>query len=100
MRPVATLLFGIVLAHLALSPAQAAPAGGLYEYISPRDSARMVSAHNNVVIRTGAMINPASLPAPPAVFGTAGDLYGGTWVLSADSKTLIFKPAIPFTPGD
>ena len=87
-------------ALLALCLAAPVHAGLSFEYLSPRPDARMVSAKNNIIIRSGEVIDRAALPAPPAVYGNVSGLHDGSWILAGDDRTLIFKPGNPFTTGE
>jgi len=76
------------------------PAG--VQFISPLPGSRFHPAGTSIVIRPGDPLAPG-----PALevrrWSVAGDRSGvheGSLVLSRDARTLIFRPAIPFSPGE
>jgi len=73
----------------------------LYEYVSPAPGARLVSPWNNVVVRYGSIIDASTVDAEAlSVVGSVSGSHAGEWVLSDDSKTLVFRPAAKFSSGE
>ncbi|RMF56556.1 MAG: T9SS C-terminal target domain-containing protein [Calditrichaeota bacterium] len=73
-----------------------------YQYISPRPGATLVSPHSSIIIRHGEPIdqNQSFSTLPFYVAGNTSGVHTGEFILSDDSKTLIFKPDKPFYPGE
>ena len=84
------------------------PAGSLavaaitdYQYLCPVPASQLVRAENNVIVRFGPAINPATVTQERlAVTGSLSGDHTGVLVLSDDGRTLIFEPDTPFSPGD
>lgn len=71
------------------------------QYISPQDRSELNSRSSQLIIRQGEEIDQASLnPDLFTVFGDKSGPHAGTVILSTDGKTVIFKPDIPFDPGE
>lgn len=100
LKSFVSVLIPLLVAAATASPALAVPASrgaALYQYLSPRPGARMVSLWNNVVIREGRDIDPASLTTGTiSVAGTRSGEHAGRLLLSDDSKTIVFTPDQPF----
>ncbi len=90
---------------VGLSPARAAtlldaPNAG-YEYVSPVPGSTLVSAENDVVLRTGREFAPAQVALLEVVVtGSRSGLHAGRLSLSDDDRTLVFEPDQPFAPGE
>ena len=86
---------------LLLPSGSAWPSGAdLYQYVSPAPGARLVSPWNNIILRHGSIIDASTVdPEALSVVGALSGRHAGEWVLSDDSKTLVFKPATKFSSG-
>jgi hypothetical protein len=75
------------------------PAG--YQYLSPAPGSRQVSPWNNLVMRHGSALEIRAVSAMAlSVRGSQSGEHPGRLALSDDSKTLVFVPAEPFSPGE
>jgi len=88
---------------LAVAPpataAQRSPEG--YRYLSPVPGARFVSPRTTIVLRQGEPIDPASVEGTPiSVTGARSGVHTGKTVLSTDGRSVVFRPASPFEPGE
>ncbi|HQZ23201.1 MAG TPA: aryl-sulfate sulfotransferase [Thermoflexales bacterium] len=94
---VGVLLAGLCIGLKALWPlSSSAPI-----YLLPHEDAKLVSPGTDVVIR--AAVKLGAWNVTPALFKVVGDKSGavaGEAILSDDDKTMLFKPAKPFTPGE
>jgi hypothetical protein len=91
------------------APLAAAPPGGpvmvtgieRYQYLSPVPGSQRVSPRNNVVIRLGAALDPASVARGLlTVTGSISGSHSGRLVLSDDRKTIVYRPDLPFALGE
>jgi hypothetical protein len=98
---VSTALF-LTFLMLPLPSGSAWPSGAdLYQYVSPAPGARLVSPWNNIILRHGSIIDASTVdPEALSVVGALSGRHAGEWVLSDDSKTLVFKPATKFSSGE
>lgn len=73
-----------------------------FQYISPLPGSRMVSPHNNIIIRQGEVIERSSEITTDliTVNGSESGIHKGELILSDDSKTLVFNPERPFASGE
>jgi len=72
-----------------------------FEYVSPRPASAMVSPWNNIAFRQGRPIDARSLAAARfSVVGASSGPHDGVLVLADDSKTVVFRPFVPFAPGE
>ena len=72
-----------------------------YVYASPVPGSSMNNPHTNVIIRYGDEIDPTSMSQTLLrVVGSASGLHTGMVKLTDDRKTITFKPALPFVPGE
>ncbi len=72
-----------------------------FEYISPKNNSSLVSLSTNIILKSGADINPASLSANEfSVVGSKSGVHLGTVKLSDDNKTILFFPSAPFSPNE
>jgi hypothetical protein len=103
MRRLDGSLLALSLASLAVlsAPAAAGPAP-VFEYLSPVPGSQYHRPETNVIFRAGGRVDPASLDGRPllTVTGDVSGPHGGRLVLSDDGETLLFLPALPFTPGE
>lgn len=71
------------------------------EYLSPRPGATLVSRWNNIVVREGRDIDPASLLAGNMrVVGSSSGPHTGALLLSDDGRSVVFTPDAPFDLGE
>jgi len=73
-----------------------------YQYIFPVPGSVQLHPEENIIIRQGEILNELSLNEfnRIEVIGSHGIKHKGKLILSSDLKTLIFDPALPFTPGE
>ncbi len=84
-------------ALLLTTAARAAAAPRDYAYISPPPNGERVSPGNNIALRPGAPIDPASLHAGLVnVTGERSGRHDGRLSLSTDGRTILWKPELPF----
>ena len=92
------LMFGLASIVFGTSTARAAEG---YAYVSPVPGSALVSPWNNVAIRHGAAIDPATIDASAlAVVGSVSGRHAGDLVLADDSRTLVFEPRQPYALGE
>jgi hypothetical protein len=71
------------------------------QYYSPLQNAKYVSKGATIVVRYGPVLNDQDLADLKfTVRGLKSGLHEGQTILADDHKTVIFKPATPFTPGE
>ncbi|NLG27951.1 MAG: hypothetical protein GX557_08570 [Chloroflexi bacterium] len=89
----------LLLSLFAAAPASAQQAA--LQYRSPRPNAVLVPAGTTIALR---LTEPLALNGREAtlfsVVGTQSGAHAGTVALADDSATLIFRPAVPFAPGE
>jgi len=73
-----------------------------YQYIFPIPGSVQLHPEDNIIIRQGEIIDESSLDVfnQIKVIGSQSTNHSGKLILSSDLKTLIFDPAISFTPGE
>jgi len=99
-RALATAVLHCALS-LGLVPVALASATTPYAYVSPAPGSHHVSPLNNVAIRDGRALDPASVaPGIVTVVGTASGPHDGDLRLARDGRTLVFLPAAPFAAGE
>ncbi len=87
----------VCVGSVALAQEQPAP----WSYISPRPGAFFVPPATTIALRHGDIIDQASLAdALFRVVGSASGLHPGELLLGDDDQTVIFKPWMPFMPGE
>jgi len=101
----ATALFALGAAPTTMraSASTTGPTLGVaqYRYLSPVPGSQRVSPWNNIAIRLGGALDPATLNAGAlTLVGSASGSQGGLRVLSDDGTTLIVLPERPFTLGE
>lgn len=69
-----------------------------FQYISPRPDAKYVSRGTTLAFRTKAAGTP-SIPEI-SVSGSASGAHTGAWIIADDGRTVIFRPANEFAPGE
>ena len=74
----------------------------LINYISPVPNSQYVSPWSTIIIRSVVNIGRSVLTEKDIieVTGTISGLHRGELILLEDSKTIIFKPELPFTEGE
>lgn len=91
------LLSIIVLSSCTTSTPQSDPP----QYYSPRENANYVSAGATIAVRYGPALDDQSLAVLKFIVqGSKSGLHAGQTILADDHKTVIFKPAQPFTSGE
>ena len=86
---------------LAASPALARTMPAGYEYVSPVPGSRFLSPGNNIILRTGQVLNRGQLhQAAIVVEGSVSGIHEGTLDLADDRETVLFQPDRPFAPGE
>ena len=91
----------IVLSLWAFASASAAQCPSKPQYLCPLPGAQLVSPGTTIIIRPGTTLSAA--PVSSELFRVAGSVTGihtGSVVIADDGKTLIFKPVLPFAPGE
>jgi len=72
-----------------------------YEYISPAPGSALILPNADVILRPGGAVNAASVGAGLLrVQGSVSGDHDGDLRLSDDGRTLTFRPAAPFVPGE
>lgn len=80
-----------------------ASAGDLpVEYQSPLAGAKLVRPETNIILRTGARLDPSTITTPHLfdVSGSASGSHSGVTGLSDDRHTVVFLPQVPFANGE
>src|SRR5215831_17701542 len=99
MRPVLARL-PIALA-IALTAATAAAAARDFAYLSPLPGSQRVSPGNNIAIRPGSPLEPASVAAAQlTVTGSRSGAHAGRLRLASDGRTIVFRPDQPFAANE
>ena len=71
------------------------------QYYSPLQNAEYVSKDATIVVRYGPVLSNQNLDDLRfTIQGSNSGLHAGQTILADDHKTVIFKPASPFTPGE
>ncbi len=71
------------------------------QYYSPLQNAEYVSKDATIVVRYGPALSNQNLDDLKfTIEGSESGLHAGQTILADDHKTVIFKPASPFTPGE
>ena len=71
------------------------------QYYSPLQNAEYVSKGATIIVRYGPVLSDKNLPDMKfSVKGSKSGFHEGQIILADDHKTIIFKPAISFTPGE
>jgi hypothetical protein len=71
------------------------------QYYSPLQNAEYVSTSATIVVRYGPVLSDRNLADLKfTVRGSKSGLHEGQTILADDHRTVIFKPANPFTPGE
>ena len=72
------------------------------QYISPVDGSYLNSRTGDIIIRPGAVIDPASIKESGlvSVTGSVSGKHSGRLILARDGRTVIFKPHLPFDAGE
>jgi len=73
-----------------------------YQFISPLPDSKQIMPESNIIIRHGEILDESSLDGfnQLEVIGSQSIKHNGELILSTDLKTLIFDPALLFTPGE
>ena len=72
-----------------------------YIYHSPRDGGKFVSAGTTIAIRAPQQMDPASVsPDAFQVVGSTSGVHSGEATIADDGRTIVFKPAATFAPGE
>lgn len=78
-----------------------AQTGEAWQYLDPKPGAEYVNKETAIAIRQGEQLlaenNPANLIE---VSGSVSGEHAGSAVFSTDQKTVIFRPGVPFVPGE
>ena len=69
------------------------------EYVNPVPGSKYASPETNIIIKPGGIINRGSItPGLISVSGSRSGIHEGDFLLSDDSKTLVFNPDSKFFP--
>jgi len=72
-----------------------------YQFISPIPNSSLNQPGTTIIIRDGGLINESTLDNLEIIVeGSKSGNHGGDIILARDSRTLIYKPAIPFATGE
>ena len=72
-----------------------------YQYLSPLPNTILVQPETDIIIREGNEIDPSTLKETfIEVRGSKSGIHKGKMDIANDSKTLIYKPYIPFSLGE
>jgi len=73
-----------------------------YQYIFPIPGSVQLHPEEYIIIRRGELLDESSLNGinQIEVIGSQSFKHSGKLILCSDFKTLVFDPAIPFTPGE
>ncbi len=99
----ATALTGAAALPAAPRPPGFPPAAGVerFEYLSPVPGSERVSPWNNIVLRPGVRLDPATVHSGwLQVTGSISGFHAGSLTLSDDRKTMVFRPDMPFALGE
>jgi hypothetical protein len=71
---------------------------GNFQYINPKPHSHYVSPESNIIIKKGNTIDGATVNEKLIkVYGSESGIHKGHFLLSDDSKTLVFNPYSPFS---
>jgi hypothetical protein len=91
----------VLLVVFALSSCTPSVPAAAPQYYSPLQNAKYVSTGATIVVRYGAVLSDQNLADMKfTVRGSKSGLHEGQTILADDHKTVIFKPAASFTPGE
>ncbi len=69
-----------------------------FEYVNPLPGSKYVSPETNIIIKPGGIIDKSSVnPDLILVTGSKSGIHNGKFLLSDDSRTLVFNPAVKFS---
>jgi len=72
-----------------------------YQFISPIPNSSLNQPGTTIIIRDGGMIDKSTLDNQKIIVeGSKSGNHSGDFILAGDSKTIIFKPSIPFEPAE
>jgi Arylsulfotransferase (ASST)/Secretion system C-terminal sorting domain/Cep192 domain 4 len=72
-----------------------------FNYVNPVPNSNYVSIYSTVIIRQGDEIDKSSINSDLIeLVGSKSGLHNGRLILAEDSRTLIFRPAVPFQTGE
>jgi hypothetical protein len=92
-------VIAILLSILTLSSCSNAATSP--QYYSPLENAQYVSPGTTIVVRYGPELSDQNLAGIRlTVQGAQSGSHAGQTILADDRKTVIFRPAVPFTPGE
>jgi hypothetical protein len=99
--PILLLLAACAVVYSAM-PAQGKASDQLVQYQAPLPDARLVSRHTTIILRLESLLDRSSLVGHSlfTVQGSASGRHDGSTVMSDDGRTIIFKPEVPFAPGE
>jgi hypothetical protein len=70
-------------------------------YLSPRPGARWIRPETNIIVRSESVLDGRPLdPSLLTVEGSASGNHDGRLILSSDRRTVVFRPDLPFLPGE
>ncbi len=74
---------------------------GNFDYVNPKPLSRYVSPESNIIIKEGSFIDRTTVNENIIkVCGSESGAHKGNFLLSDDSKTLVFNPYSPFFPWE
>ena len=69
-----------------------------FEYVNPLPGSKYVSPETNIIIKPGGIIDKASVNSDLIlVTGSKSGIHNGEFLLSDDSRTLVFNPDVKFS---
>ncbi len=72
-----------------------------YQFISPKPGSSLLLPENNIIIRQGNIIENKTINAKLIeVIGTESGFHPGEFLIADDMRTLIFRPDVPYYPGE
>ncbi|RLC48928.1 MAG: hypothetical protein DRI23_09910, partial [Candidatus Cloacimonadota bacterium] len=72
-----------------------------YQFISPVPNSSLNQSRTSIIIRDGDLIDESTMDNRDIIVeGSKSGIHVGDIILAKDFKTIIFKPTIPFVPGE
>jgi Arylsulfotransferase (ASST)/Secretion system C-terminal sorting domain/Cep192 domain 4 len=74
---------------------------GKFQYINPKSHSGYASPESSIIIREGSTIDRTTVDEKLIkVYGSQSGIHKGNFLLSDDSRTLVFNPYLPFLPWE
>lgn len=101
LHPVLTTFVGAILLGASTSCSAGSAPESAPQYLSPLQNAKYVSTGTTVVVRYGPTLDESSVSGLAFdVTGSESGPHAGKTILADDRRTVVFKPAKAFTPGE